>query len=80
MAGGLEAQNQDRAWRDGGKARTENTTALSKLKTGAKFVVLEIANGVWPAVFFVLMADEKDDVQQWAGNREDQEEAGSGRR
>lgn len=57
--------------------RTEKTTALSRLKTGAgrvdTFIVLEMASGIWAAEgepFFVFMADERDGVQQLHGIRE----------
>ena len=72
MAGSLEAQSQDRVWRDKiAKPRTEKTTALSRLRTGAgradTFIVLEIASGIRAGEggsFFVFMADERDGFEQ----------------
>ena len=54
--------------------RTEKTTALSRLKTGAggveTFVVLEMASGIRPGEsFLVFMVDERDRFQQWQVER-----------
>ena len=72
MAGGLETQSQDHFWRGEifKEIRTEKTTALSRLKTGAggveTFVVLEMASGIRPGEsFLVFMVDERDRFQQW---------------
>jgi len=62
--------------RDKQKTRTERTTALSRLKTGAgrveTFAVLEMASGIRAGEsdsFLVFMADERDGFQLNSGGR-----------
>ena len=61
----------------GGRRRTEKTTALSRLKTGACRVdmleALEIASGVWAtkcgSFFMLFMASEREEFQQLKDRR-----------